>query len=101
MGRRASFRDTLAFLLVLLALRSLFLVAALDPNEERIANVFDCAGLAWNRGPDRPLYDREELYAATAAEAIRHRVGLPLTTYRFMTYGGGSLLVSLAAVPVY
>jgi hypothetical protein len=89
------------FLPVLLVLRVLFLLAALDPEEERVASVIAPTGQVWSQGPDRPLYDREELYSGTAADAIRHSVPLPLTAYRFMPYGSGSLLLSLAAAPLY
>lgn len=89
------------FLCALALLRTAFLLAALDPEEERVATVIAPTGQAWSGGPDRPLFDREELYAGTAAEAIRRDFGLPLTTYRFTPYGSGSLLISLAAVPLY
>ncbi len=61
----------------------------------------DPAGRGWPVGPERPLYDREELYAGTAAEAIRLNTGIPLSAFRYMPYASGSLLVSLAAVPCY
>ncbi len=94
-------RGTGGFLLALLVLRGLFLLAAIDPEEDRIMNVFDCAGLSWTSGPERPLYDREELYAGAAADAIRHGAGIPLWACRFEPYGSGSLLIALAAVPLF
>ncbi len=89
------------FILVLLGLRLLFLLGSLDPSQEPVREIMDQAGVTWYQGPGRPLYDREELYTATAAEAIRMGLGLPLDTYRFMAYGSGSLLISLLAVPIY
>jgi hypothetical protein len=89
------------FVLLLLLLRGVFLLAALDPEEERVQAVLDPAGAEWSHGPGRPLYDREELYTGTAAEAMRLGLPLPLSAYRFMAYGSGSLLISLLARPVY
>lgn len=99
--RRIRVSSSLGFLLALAALRILFLLAALDPEEERVLNVLDPAGARWTHGPERPLYDREELYAGTAAEAMRLGLAIPLSAYRFMPYGSGSLLVALAARPLY
>ena len=90
-----------SFFLLLLALRIVFLLGALDPSQERVMEVVDAAGETWWHGPERPLYDREELYAGTGAQAIRMRLDLPLDTYRFMPYGSGSLLITLLAVPLY
>jgi len=87
--------------LILCLTRVLFLLAALDPEDERVMTYLDAVEESWDRGPDRPLYDREELYTATAGEAIRHHLGLPLSTYRFMPYASGSLLLSIAAAPLY
>jgi hypothetical protein len=94
-------RGTRTFLVLLLLLRGIFLLAALDPEEERIQAAFDPSGAEWSHGPGRPLYDREELYTGTAAEAMRLGLPLPLSAYRFMAYGSGSLVVSLLARPVY
>lgn len=106
---RSAIRAPLLFLLTLVLLRAAFLVAALDPSQERtistlaeaeaVADVV--AGTEWTSGPERPLYDVEELYCATAAAAIRMNLDVPLSLYRFMPYGGGSLLVALLAVPLY
>lgn len=90
----------LIMLAVLAALRIAFLLATLDPAEERVMEVLDPSGLEWGAGPERPLYDREELFTATCAEAIRGGFGLPLTSYQFMSYGGGSLVVALLAAPL-
>lgn len=94
-------REFWAFALLLLLLRSMFLVAAVDPEEERVQTVLDAGGLEWKHGPDRPLYDREELYAGAAAEAMRLGLPLPLAAYRFMDYGSGSLVISLFARGVF
>ncbi len=94
-------REILMFALILVSLRVLFLLGSLDPSQEPVREIMDQAGAVWNHGPERPLFDREELYTATAAEAIRMGLDLPLDTYRFMAYGSGSLLVSLMAVPLY
>lgn len=99
-GGSLSVRFLLSFLFVLALLRVLFLLATLDPAEERVMEVLDPAGLAWEGGPARPLYDREELYTATAGEAIRRQFGLPATVYQFMPYGGGSLVTALLSIPV-
>ncbi len=96
--RRASNRWWILFLL-LFSVRFFLLLAALDPEEERIGNFVDCAGLEWKNGPSRPLYDREELYAGACAQAILRGAGLPWSSYRFMPYGSGSLVLSVAAVP--
>ncbi len=87
--------------MVVLLLRGVFLLAALDPQEERVQAALDPGGVEWSEGPGRPLYDREELYAGTAAEAMRLGLPLPLSAYRFMAYGSGSLVVSLLARAVY
>jgi 4-amino-4-deoxy-L-arabinose transferase-like glycosyltransferase len=94
-------KSMLLMLAVLAVLRVSFLLATLDPAEERVMEVLDPSELEWDAGPERPLYDREELFTATAAEAIRGRFGLPLTSYQFMAYGGGSLVVALLAAPVH
>lgn len=94
-------RHILGFILVLMGLRLVFLLGSLDPSQEPVREIMDQAGVTWYQGPERPLYDREELYTATAAEAIRMGLDLPLDTYRFMAYGSGSLLISLLAVPIY
>ncbi|MEZ4654091.1 MAG: hypothetical protein R3E12_11035 [Candidatus Eisenbacteria bacterium] len=99
-GPLLSWRFLALFALALVALRVLFLLATLDPSEERVMEVLDPAGLVWSDGPSRPLYDREELYTATAAAAMRHDLGVAPTTYQFMAYGGGSLVTSLLAIPV-
>lgn len=89
------------FVILLLACRIVFLLAALDPAEERVKTTLDWARVAPAYGPERPLYDQEELYAGAAAEAIRMGAGLPLSCYRVAPYGSGSLLVPLFAVPLY
>jgi hypothetical protein len=94
-------RGPLLLLLGLFLLRCLFLLAALDPIEERVMEIFDRSETPWAHGPERPLYDREELYTGTAAVAIGMGLDLPLSLYRFMPYGNGSLLVALLAVPIY
>ena len=73
-------KSMLLMLAVLAVLRVSFLLATLDPAEERVMEVLDPSELEWDAGPERPLYDREELFTATAAEAIRGRFGLPLTS---------------------
>jgi 4-amino-4-deoxy-L-arabinose transferase-like glycosyltransferase len=93
--------EPLIFLVGLLLLRGIFLLGALDPSQERVTEIVEMAGAGAARGPERPLYDREELYTATAAEAIRLRTGFPLSASRFMSYGGGSLLVAILALPIY
>jgi hypothetical protein len=99
--RTRAARSLLAVAGALLLLRVLLLLAALEPAEERVVEVFDPAGLTWNYGPERPLFDREELYTGTAAEAMRRGLPLPASTYQFMQYGGGSLLTAWAARLVY
>jgi hypothetical protein len=94
-------RGVCAFILLLLFLRGVFLLAALDPEEERVQAVLDVAGVEWSHGPERQLYDREELYTGTAAEAMRLGFPFPVSAYRFMAYGSGSLVVSLLARPVF
>ncbi len=94
-------RHLLLFALLLLIARGLFLLAALDPAQERVVEVLDPAGLTWTDGPERPLYDREELFTATAAEALRLDVGLPLAAGRYYVHSNGSLVITLMAVPVY
>jgi hypothetical protein len=90
-------RGALGFVLLLLLLRVVFLLAALDPQEERVQAVLDPAGAEWSHGPGRPLYDREELYTSTAAEGMRLGLPLPLYMYRFTSYGSGSLVITLLA----
>lgn len=92
---------TLRFAALLLATRLLFLFAALEPEEERANLVLDHARVAWERGPERPLYDVEELYAGSAADAIAHGVDAPYGTWRWMEYGGGSMVVAVVAAPLY
>lgn len=99
--RTRAARTLVAVALVLLLLRVLLLLAALEPAEERVVEVFDPAGVTWAYGPERPLFDREELYTGTAAEAMRQGLPLPASTYQFMAYGGGSLLTAWAARFVY
>ena len=94
-------RGALGLVLLLLFLRGVFLLAALDPQEERVQAVLDPAAHEWSQGPGRPLYDREELYTGTAAEAMRLGLPCPLSLYRFMSYGSGSLVISLLARAVY
>lgn len=94
-------RSALVFVAVLLALRVMLVLAALEPAEERVVEIFDPARIAWEYGPERPIFDREELYTGTAAEAMRLGVPIDATTFQFMTYGGGSLLTALAARVVY
>ncbi|MCC7141491.1 MAG: glycosyltransferase family 39 protein, partial [Candidatus Eisenbacteria bacterium] len=89
------------FLVGLVALRWLFVLAALDPSEERVVEVLAEGGLSWPSGPERPLYDREELYAGAAAEVLRQRIPIAPELLRFMTYGSGSLVVSQIAAPLY
>jgi len=86
-------RGVVLFLVLLAVTRGLFLVAGLDPAEERVIEIVDPAHLSarWPAGPERPLYDREELYTGTAAQAMRMGLELP---YRFMPYGSGSLVFS-------
>jgi len=94
-------RLVVTFLLVLLAARILFLLAGLEPAEERVMEVLDPAYRTWSHGPACPLYDREELYVGTAAEAICQGVHLPLAAYRFMPYGSAGLAAVLVTVPLY
>jgi 4-amino-4-deoxy-L-arabinose transferase-like glycosyltransferase len=91
----------LILVLALLILRGVFLIGALDPSQERVNEIVEFSRAGAARLPERPLYDREELYTATAAEAIRQHTGLPLSECRFMNYGGGSLLVGLLTIPLY
>ena len=97
----SALRGVGGFFLLLFLLRTFFLLAALDPSQERVMEVLDRVPGTWTQGPERPLYDREELYTATAAEAILHRLPLRWGDYRFMPYASGSLLTALAAVPLY
>jgi hypothetical protein len=92
-------RPVLFFLLLLLLARSLFLVAALDASEADVREVFDAS--AWSPVPTVPLYDPEELFYGSAAEAMNQGLGLPLLKYRYLPYSSGSLLVALLAVPFY
>jgi 4-amino-4-deoxy-L-arabinose transferase-like glycosyltransferase len=92
---------TLILVVALLLLRGVFLTGALDPSQERVNEIVEYSRSGAARLPERPLYDREELYTATAAEALRQRTGFPLSECRFMNYGGGSLLVALLTVPIY
>jgi hypothetical protein len=101
LARPPRLTGAVAFVLLLLAVRSLFLLGALDPSQERAREVIEATSAPGAGVPERPLYDREELYTGTAAEAIRTGVPLPLAAYRFMPYASGSLLLSLTAVPVY
>jgi len=88
-------------LAALLCARLLFLLAALDPEEDRIVTILEAAGAKWERGPERPIYDREELYTGAAAEAMRLGLPIPARAYQFMPYGSGSLLISQAARGVF
>jgi 4-amino-4-deoxy-L-arabinose transferase-like glycosyltransferase len=101
LARPPQLTSAVAFVLLLLAVRALFLLGALDPSQERAREVIEATSAPGAGVPERPLYDREELYTGTAAEAIRTGVPLPLAAYRFMPYASGSLLLSLAVVPVY
>ncbi len=89
------------FLLALLLLRVVFLLATLDPAQDRVMEVLELLDRGWSQGPERPLYDREELYTATYAEAVRSSLHLPLAASRFTAYGGGSSILSLLAVPLF
>lgn len=89
------------FVLVLLATRLLFLLAALDPAEERVMEVLDPAYRSWSNGPVCPIYDGEELYVGTAAETICQGAGIPTSAYRFMPYGSAGLAAVLIAVPLF
>lgn len=93
-------RHIFGFGVLLLALRILFLCAALDPCEERVREVLDATGVTWQAGPERPLFDREEQYAASGAEALRMDFGIPRAKLQYMPYGGGSRLVIEAMVPI-
>ncbi len=90
-------QGVLGFALVLLLARSIFLVAALDPEEERVAAWIDAGELTWSSGPERPLYDREELYTGAAALTMRAAPALPAHAFQFMPYGSGSLIVTRIA----
>lgn len=85
----------LLYALILLVVRGVFLLAGVDPSEERVLEVFAEGGFAWPSSPERSLYDREELYAGAAAEAIGQGLPIPIESYRFTGYGGGSLLVAV------
>lgn len=91
----------LILVVALLVLRAVFLTGALDPSQERVNEIVELSGAGAGRVPERPLYDREELYTATAAEAVRQGTGFPLSECRFMNYGGGSLLIALLTMPIY
>jgi len=84
-------RPLLLFALLLLAVRALFLVAALDPSEARVMETFDALGVEWPRGPQRPVYDSEELYYGSAAQAIRGDIGIPIFGYRFNAFAQGTM----------
>ncbi|MBK8232673.1 MAG: hypothetical protein IPK72_19350 [Candidatus Eisenbacteria bacterium] len=72
----------------LVALRWPFVVAALDPSEERVVEVLAEGGsLAERTGA--AAHDREELYAGAAAEVLRQRIPIAPELLRFMTYGSG------------
>lgn len=94
-----SLRGPLGFILLLLVLRALFLVAALDPSEERVFSFLSPALVEWPDGPVRSLFDREELYTPTAGEAVQLQLDIPLSLYRFMPYGAGSQMLSIASIP--
>jgi hypothetical protein len=94
-------KHLITFSIVLLLLRIIFLLAALDPIDERVMEVLDTGGITWQNGPERPLFDREEQYTATGAEALRLDVGIPAAKLQFMSYGGGSRLVTELMVPVF
>jgi len=85
----------------LLLVRVLFLLAALEPAEDRVADVLGDSRLRWPSGPERPLYDREELYAGAVAVALPMKLDAAITVFRYMPYGSGSLVISLLAVPLY
>lgn len=90
-------RGVMGFALVLLLARTIFLAAALDPEEERVAAWLDAGELTWSSGPERPLYDREELYTGAAALTMRAAPLLPAHAFQFMPYGSGSLIVTRIA----
>ncbi|MFN8548311.1 MAG: hypothetical protein U0527_10205 [Candidatus Eisenbacteria bacterium] len=91
----------LIFVAILLLLRVIFLLAALEPAEDRVADVLGDSRLRWPTGPERPLYDREELYAGAVAVALPMKLDAAVTSFRYMPYGSGSLVISLLAVPLY
>ncbi len=94
-------KSVLPFLVLLAGLRLVLLFATLDPVEEWVMEVFDTTEVVWEHGPERPLYDREELYTGTAAQAMREGLPIPFSKYQFMDYGGGSLLTSFLAAGLY
>ena len=83
------------FLLVFVSSRAAFLLAGLDPSEDSVANVLGEFAEEWDRGPERSLYDREELFFGAGAEAILNGLGLPLVKYRYFAFGGANKLVSV------
>jgi len=88
------------FAALLVLLRVAFLLGAMDPAQERAMSLVESAARPGGTLPERPLYDREELYTNTAAQAMRMDLGLPAEIYRFMPYGSGSLLIACVAMPV-
>jgi hypothetical protein len=99
-ARRSLWLGGLGFCLALAVLRAVFLIAGMDPAEEMVFETISPAGLKWPAGPVRSLFDREELYTPTAAQAIGSGLNLPISVYRFMPYGGGSLILAIISVPI-
>lgn len=97
----ARLTGALGFVLLLTILRLVFLLGALDPSQAPVNEIVEMATSRWPGGPERPLYDREELYTATAGEALRLRTGFPVTASQFMSYGSGTLLLSLLTIPIF
>ena len=89
------------FVLALLCSRATYLLAGLDPVGDSVMNALGELAEERDRGAERPLYDQEELFYGTAALAILNDLGLPLRKYQYTRFGGGSLIVTLLAVPLY
>lgn len=97
-GVASAFREHVAGVVVLLVLsRVIFTVAGLDPGDERILTVLDPAYVNVPVGPAASLFNEEELYVGSVAQAINSGTDIPLEAYRYMPYGSGYLVVVLAA----
>ncbi len=93
-------KGLLGFALLLLAARALFLLAALDPAEERANQLLDRIGLRSALLPGRPLHDAEELYAGAAALALDQVATSSPDDFQYMPYGRGSVVVAQLAAPL-
>jgi hypothetical protein len=100
MAAAREWKGLLGFAFLLLAARMLFLLAALDPAEERANQLLDRLLICSELIPGRPLHDAEELYAGAAARAFDQVASASPDAFQYMPYGRGSVVIAQLAAPL-